>query len=166
MGLTDTIPLLGEARPMASMDGPFARDRTLRRCGLTVVEVLVVIAGLSLAAAFAVPRFNSLEVESRDLDSRALASRIDTAAQLAHGMWLNHGRPETLLFDGRPIALEYGFPTADSIGEIVAEQNRFRFQTGRWIHLEAADPSRCGVLYRPPAFGSQPPIVRALTEGC
>jgi len=153
-------------RAMTSMDGPFADNRMLRRCGLTVIEVLVVVAGLSIAAAFAVPRFNTLEIESRDLDSRALASRIDTAAQLAHGMWLSHGRPDTLLFDGRPISVEHGFPTADSIGEIVAEQARFSFEAGRWIHLEATSPSRCGVLYRPPAFGSEGPVVRALTEGC
>jgi hypothetical protein len=151
---------------MASMDGTFATNRALRRYGLTVIGVLVVIATLSMAAAFAVPRFNSLEIESRDLDSRALASRIETSAQLAHGMWLSHGQPETLLFDGRQITVEFGFPTADSIGEIVAGQARFSFQGGRWIHREAADPSRCGVLYRAPAFSSQGPVVRALTEGC
>lgn len=148
------------------MDGPFADNRELRRCGLTVIEVLVIIAALSIAAVFSVPRFNTLEIESRDLDSRALAGRIDTAAQLAHGMWLSHGRPDTLLFDGKSISVEHGFPTADSIGDIVAEQARFSFQAGRWIHLEAGDPSRCGVLYRPPAFASQDPVVRALTEGC
>ena len=151
---------------MASMDGHFADQRALRRCGLTIIEVLVIIAGLSIAAAFAVPRFNTLEIESRDLDSRALASRVETAAQLVHGMWLSHGQPATLLFDGRPISVEHGFPTADSIGEILAEKQRFSFQAGRWIHREAADPSRCGVLYRPPAFASQAPVVRALTEGC
>lgn len=151
---------------MVSRDGRFADNRALRRCGLTIVEVLVVIAGLSVAAAFAVPRFNTLEIESRGLDSRALAGRVETAAQLAHGMWLSHGQPDTLLFDGRPITVEHGFPTADSIGGILAEKARFSFQTGRWIHREALDPSRCGVLYRAPAFASQAPVVRALTEGC
>lgn len=151
---------------MASMDRSFADNRALRRCGLTIIEVMVIIAGLSMAAAFAVPRFNSLEIESRDIDSRALASRIETAAQLAHGMWLSHGQPDTLLFDGRPISVEHGFPTADGIGEMVPQQARFNFQAGRWIHREAADPSRCGVLYRAPAFSSQGPVVRALTEGC
>ena len=151
---------------MVARDRHFADNYGLRRCGLTIIEVLVVIAGLSLAAAFAVPRFNTLEIESRELDSRALASRIETAAQLVHGMWISHGQPDTLLFDGLPIAVEHGFPTTDSIGKIFPQRPRFNFQAGRWIHLEAADPSRCGVLYRPPAYASQEPVVRALTEGC
>ena len=151
---------------MVSRDGHFADNYGLRRCGLTIIEVLVIIAGLSLAAAFAVPRFNTLEMESRDLDSRALASRIDTSVQLIHGIWLSRGRPDTLVFDGLPITVEHGFPTAESIGKVFPDRPRFNFQGGRWIHREAADPSRCGVLYRPPAFASQQPVVRALTEGC
>jgi hypothetical protein len=151
---------------MVSRDRHFADNYGLRRCGLTIIEVLLIIVGLSLTAAFALPRFNTLEIESRDLDSRALASRIETAAQLVHGMWISHGQPDTLLFDGLPIAVEHGFPTLDSIGKIFPERPRFNFQAGRWIHLEAADPSRCGVLYRAPAFASQEPVVRALTEGC
>ena len=142
------------------------RSGAMRRCGLTVIELLVIISALSMAAVFAVPHFKSLEVQSRDQDSEALARRVETAAQLAHGMWLSQGRPQFVVYDGKSVELIHGFPSADGIAAVLNKRPRFDFAAGRWIHTEAGDPSRCGVIYRPPAFASDDPTVKALTEGC
>ena len=134
--------------------------------GLTVVELLVIITALSMAAVLAVPRFQTLEVESRDQDSQALASRVETAAQLTHGIWLSQGRPEFIIYESEAIELVHGFPSAQGIATLMKQKSNFEFSGGRWIHTEAGDPSRCGVIYRPPAYASEGPTVKALTEGC
>ena len=138
----------------------------VRRCGLTVIELLVIITALSMAAVFAVPHFRSLEVQSRDQDSQALARRVETAAQLTHGMWLSQGRPDFVVYEGKSVELVHGFPSESAIVGMLQQKPRFDFAAGRWIHTEAGDPSRCGVIYRPPAFANDDPTVKTLTEGC
>ena len=137
-----------------------------RRCGLTLIELLVMIAALSLLAAFAVPRFKVLEVDSRGQDSEALAQSVQAAAQLAYGLWLSQGKPVDIIFRGRRLALEYGFPTEINIESAVADWPSFSFSGGRWLHVEAADPTRCGVRYYAPVALGQNPAVLAFTDGC
>ena len=137
-----------------------------RRCGLTLIELLVVIAGLSLLAAFAVPRFKALEEDSRGQDSEALAQSVRAAAQLSHGMWLSQGKPADIIFRGRRLTLDFGFPTESSIEGALAEWPSFSFSEGRWLHTEAADPTRCSVRYYAPVALGQNPAVVALTDGC
>lgn len=137
-----------------------------RRCGLTLIEVLVVIAGLSLLAAFAVPRFKALEEDSRGQDSEALAQSVRAAAQLTHGLWLSQGKPEDIIFRARRVPLEHGFPTDTSIQDTLADWPSFSFSAGRWLHAEAPDPTRCSVRYYAPVALGQNPAVIALTDGC
>jgi prepilin-type N-terminal cleavage/methylation domain-containing protein len=137
-----------------------------RRCGLTLIELLVVIAALSMLAAFAVPRFQALEVDSRGQDSEALAQSVRAAAQLSHGLWLSQGQPIDIVFRARRVPLEFGFPTEDSIAQTLAEWPSFTFSGGRWLHTEAADPTRCSVRYYAPVAQGQNPAVIALTDGC
>ena len=137
-----------------------------RRCGLTLIELLVVIAGLSLLAAFAVPRFQALEEDSRGQDSEALALSVRAAAQLSHGMWLSQGKPADIIFRGRRLELQYGFPTELNIVQALADWPSFSFAEGRWLHTEAADPTRCSLRYYAPVADGQNPAVIALTDGC
>ncbi len=137
-----------------------------RRFGLTLIELLVVIAGLSMLAAFAVPRFKALEEDSRGQDSETLAQSVRAAAQLSHGMWLSQGKPVDIIFRGRRLALEYGFPTEASIQQTLADWPSFAFSDGRWLHSQAADPTRCSVRYYAPVALGQNPAVVALTDGC
>jgi prepilin-type N-terminal cleavage/methylation domain-containing protein len=137
-----------------------------RRCGLTLIELLVVIAGLSMLAAFAVPRFQALEVDSRGQDSEALAQSVRAAAQLSHGLWLSQGKPSDIVFRARRVPLQFGFPTEAGIQETLAEWPDFTFSAGRWLHTGAADPTRCSVRYYAPVAEGQNPAVIALTDGC
>ncbi|NIL99265.1 MAG: hypothetical protein GTO62_19740 [Planctomycetales bacterium] len=134
--------------------------------GMTLIELLVVVAGLSLLAVVALPRFKALEEDSRGQDSEALAQSVRAAAQLSHGMWLSQGKPADIIFRGRRLVLEHGFPTETSIAGTVADWPSFAFSDGRWLHSEAADPTRCSVRYYAPVAPGQNPAVVALTDGC
>ena len=61
--------------------------------GFTLIELVVVITILGILAAFAVPRFASLEGQARLAATQALAGSVRSGASLAHALWLGSRRP-------------------------------------------------------------------------
>ena len=63
--------------------------------GFTLIELVVVITILGILAAFAVPRFASLEGQARVAATQALAGSVRSGASLAHALWLAQGDPSS-----------------------------------------------------------------------
>ncbi|MDZ7767961.1 MAG: prepilin-type N-terminal cleavage/methylation domain-containing protein [Woeseiaceae bacterium] len=61
--------------------------------GFTLIELVVVIALLGILAAFALPRFASLESEARAATVQGLAGSLRSASAMAHGLYLRAGQP-------------------------------------------------------------------------
>ena len=62
-----------------------------RQGGFTLIELVVVITILGILAAFAIPRFVSLETRARTASRDALAGSVRSGAALAHALWLANG---------------------------------------------------------------------------
>lgn len=132
----------------------------------TFPELLVVVAVLALLAAAAVPRFHAINSETRVNAVEALAVNVRSSAYLAHRIWLANDRPSKLTVDGQQLQMRFGYPTENSIDDIVVNSGDFVFREGYFNHRELLTTPGCSVLYIPPPDPNFEPDVVAYTDGC
>lgn len=140
--------------------------------GFSLVEVVVIITILGIVAAFAIPRFASLEVEARSAETTALAGSMRTNAALAHAMWLGENQPAAVTMGGTTIRIENGYPDVQSIAETLAKFDGFVFEgtgsTALFLKTDdAAEPiPGCSVSYEAPEARGAAPAVAVDVTGC
>ena len=137
--------------------------------GFTLIELVVVISILGILAAFAVPRFISLETEARVATTQSLAGSVRSAAALAHGLWLAQGSPATVDMEGQTITITNGYPSAATIDDTLADDTGFAFAAGAngvWTKDGATTPATCAVTYVPPPAVGDAPDVQVAVGGC
>ena len=136
--------------------------------GFTLIELVVVITILGILAAFAVPRFASLEGQARLAATQALAGSVRSGAALAHALWLAQGNPASVrTMEGQVITMANGYPNVATIDDTIVDITGFilttvggnrRFtKTTRERHAIA----NCFVTYTPPAAANGSPTVTA-----
>ena len=142
--------------------------------GFTWIEVLVVITILGILAAFAVPRFSSLEGQARLASTQALAGSVRSGAALSHALWLAQGDSATasVTMEGISVAMENGYPTVADIDDTLVEYSGFLLttpeSTARFTKTTPAGVAiaNCFVSYAPPAAANEAPTVTTTTGGC
>lgn len=142
--------------------------------GFTLIELVVVITILGILAAFAVPRFASLEGEARLAATQALAGSVRSGASLAHALWLAEGNPAStsVSMEGQAITLAFGYPNAASIDDTLVEYAGFALTTpnGTAVFTKTSSGNApiegCFVTYTPPASANAAPIVETTVKGC
>jgi MSHA pilin protein MshA len=142
--------------------------------GFTLIELVVVITILGILAAFAVPRFASLEGQERLASTQALAGSVRSGAALAHAVWLAQGDPasSSVTMEGQPITMAFGYPDAGTIEETLIEHAGFALatQAGTAVFTRESPSGKpianCFVTYTPPAAANEAPQVVATTGGC
>lgn len=142
--------------------------------GFTLVELVVVVTILAILAAFAVPRFTSLEGQARLASTQALAGSIRSGAALAHALWLAQADPSSasVTMEGQSIAMTYGYPDAAAIDDTLIEHTGFALTTpgGKAVFTKkspsGAPIANCFVTYSPPTAANEAPQVVATTGGC
>ncbi len=136
--------------------------------GFTLVEVVIVIVILGILAAFAFPRFASMDVESRKTAVNALRSSIRDAAGRARSQALARGSPGTITMNGQTITMLNGYPDDTSIDNALMDFSGFQFKINpstTFRRLDAPQPNDCMVTYDEAVAGSRP-AVTAFTSGC
>jgi MSHA pilin protein MshA len=128
--------------------------------------MLAVIAVLGMMAAFAVPRFVYKQSDAHAAAVQNLAGSVRTSAFLAHELSAAQGGPYSVLIQGRPIALEGGYPTAAAIDAAIVPIAGFTFAPGLWTRNGAREPLRCSVRYVPAMRPGAVPLVDLDTRGC
>ena len=142
--------------------------------GFTLIELVVVITILAILAAFAVPRFTSLEGQARLAATQALAGSVRSGASLAHALWLSQADPAStsVTMEGQTIKMVFGYPDAATIGYTLVEHTGFALTTpGRNAVFTkqsstGAPIPNCFVTYTPPGGANDAPQVVATTGGC
>lgn len=132
----------------------------------TFTELLIAVAILAMLAAAAVPRFHEINSEIRVSSVEALAVNVRSSANLTHRIWLANGQPARLMVDGQVLEMRFGYPTENSIDEVVVNSGDFVFQDGYFNHRDMRSTPGCAVLYIPPPNPDAEPVVITYTEGC
>lgn len=146
-------------------------NSSFQQRGFTLIELVVVITILGILAAFAVPRFASLEGQARLAATQSLAGSVRSGASLAHALWLAQGNPATVTMEGQTITIANGYPDVATIDDTLVDYTGFLLTTpGGTARFTKATPAgvaiaNCFVSYTAaPANGS--PTVVSTTGGC
>jgi MSHA pilin protein MshA len=137
--------------------------------GFTLIELVVVITILGILAAFAIPRFTSLEVQARSSAIQSLGGSIRSAAALAHAQWLASGTaPATVTMEGQSITITNGYPDRATINATLQDTSGFTYTpaTGVFTKTGATTPANCSVTYTAPAAANTPPTIAVDTSAC
>ncbi len=138
--------------------------------GFTLIELVVVIALLGILAAFALPRFASLESEARSATVQGLAGSLRSASAMAHGLYLaTNATPVTM--EGVNIAIVNGYPSADDVADTLSDTTGFAVgtPTGGTVAITkvgATTPANCSVEYTEVATAGGVPVFAVDTSGC
>jgi len=144
--------------------------KTKKQSGFTLIELVVVIALLGILAAFAIPRFASLEREARSAVTQGLSGSVRSAAAMAHGLYLARGTTPVTM-EGNDIDIVNGYPDAETIVDTLSDATGFNLPpvlngpgtTATFVKTGAT--GTCEVVYAE-AGATTPPSITVDTSGC
>ena len=94
----------------------------LKARGFTLIELVVVITILGILAAFAIPKFVSLDQQARFATINGLGGSVKSAAALARSLSMAQGLASTggVTMEGTPVTMINFYPDATATGIAVA----------------------------------------------
>jgi len=141
-------------------------DKVMQR-GFTLIELVVVIALLSILAAFAIPRYAGLEREARSASVLGVSGSIRSGAALVHGLWLSQ-EVNPVIMEGNVINLTEGYPDATAISATLADLTGFTVVVNGGADqavFSKTGSTNCEVAYSDALPGTAP-IISVDTSGC
>ncbi|HUL83472.1 MAG TPA: type II secretion system protein [Gammaproteobacteria bacterium] len=127
--------------------------------GFTLIELVVVITILGILAAFAIPRFASLDTQARTAARDALAGSVRSGAALSHALWLAQGQPATVTMEGQVITMVNGYPNLATIDDTIGDLTGFTYAAGTGTFTKTGAAATCTVTYAQAAGANLAPTI-------
>lgn len=137
-----------------------------KESGFTLIELVVVITILGILAAFALPRFASLEVQARTATVQALGGSVRSSAALSHSLWLSIGQPASVTMEGQAIAMVNGYPDLATIDDSLSDLSGFTYTAGTGVFQKNGVAGNCRITYTEAAAAGSAPGVATDVSAC
>ncbi len=141
--------------------------------GFTLVELIIVIVLLGILAAYAIPKYMSINREARISVTESLYGSVRAASDMVHGISEAQGvaTGTITIAPGTTVTVNTGYATAAVTGiaaaladlsdfTVVVAANTITFQLN-----SAPNPATCCVTYTYVTGGGNVPVVTVTTSG-
>jgi MSHA pilin protein MshA len=145
--------------------------KNLKARGFTLIELVVVITILGILAAFAIPKFISLDTQARVATVNALAGSVKSAAALARSLEMANGGAAnaSVTMEGATVTMANFYPDLTGIPlaiNMTGTDFVYGPTTGIWTRANSPTPAGCIVTYTPTVVAGAVPVVSSTTTGC
>jgi MSHA pilin protein MshA len=134
--------------------------------GFTLIELIIVIIILGVLAAYAVPKYMSLDEEARKTVVKGLEGSIRSSSEMVHAIAITRGvgSGNVNITDSETITVASYYPTASNTGIVatLSDVSGFNISVADGIvtfqKTGATNPAQCAVTYTLRANDSKPTI--------
>lgn len=138
------------------------------RTSIIRVDLIVLLVCFGMLAVLAVPRHLNLSSDVRRSAAGHLARSVVNSVEFAHSLWRAEDGPSELVGPRGVVDMVNGYPTAATVDRLLEdpEMMGFNFQAGQWQHAQAPAGDVCAVVYQPPNYFGDTPVIQTDLSGC